>query len=220
MLTTAIRIDPFQSSDVLHPASRVNYAKTYTIEHKVKVKPYGTVNSQFMHHLLKQWTEVIMRAYNPAQNAFSTVSPANLVELGFTPEMINAVLIMMKPRPKGPRADARTSITSVARRSAKEELEADEDEDASEAKILANEADAEKLANRVVELILAGMTYTQALGHVRQLNDNGNGYEGENDAVSEGYDDDDDDDSDDDDDDEEDEQEDEDEAVEDDSERQ
>jgi phosphopantothenoylcysteine synthetase/decarboxylase len=126
----------------------------------------------------------------------------------------------MKPRPKGPRADARTSITSVARRSAKEELEADEDEDASEAKILANEADAEKLANRVVELILAGMTYTQALGHVRQLNDNGNGYEGENDAVSEGYDDDDDDDSDDDDDDEEDEQEDEDEAVEDDSERQ
>lgn len=100
----------------------------------------------------------------------------------------------MRPRSKGPVADARTSITSVARNSAKEELKADEEEDASTAEKLTNEAEALKLANQVVELIVAGMTYTLAVDHVRQLAENGNGFEGEDDPVGEDDDDDDEDD--------------------------
>jgi hypothetical protein len=201
--TTPIRIDPFDKFDTLHPASRVDYAKTYNIEHNVKVKPFGMVNNQFMNHLLRQWAQVLMRRFNPARSAFSAVSEATLRDLGFTNDMIRAVQVMMRPRSKGPVADARTSITSVARNSAKEELKADEEEDASTAERLTNEAEALKLANQVVELIVAGMTYTLAVDHVRQLAENGNGFEGEDDPVEE----DDDDDDDEDDDEDEDEQE-------------
>jgi hypothetical protein len=180
-----IRIDPFKKFDTLHPASRIDYAKTYNIEHNVKVKPFGMVNNLFMNHLLRQWAQVLMRRFNPAQSAFSAVSAATLRDLGFTNDMIRAVVAMMKPRSKGPVADARTSIISVARNSAKEQLKADEVERASTKEKLASETAAEKLANQVVDLIMAGMTYPLAVDHVRRLSENGNGYEGEDDAVGE-----------------------------------
>jgi hypothetical protein len=193
MLTIPIRIDPSEKFGTLHPASRVDYAKTYNIEHNVKVRPFGMVNSQSMNPLIRQWAQILMRRFSPAQTAFRAVSPATLRDLGFTTDMIRAVLVMMTPRSKGPVADARTSITSVARNSAKEELKAEEEEDASTKEKLANVAKAEKLANQVVELIEAGMPYNLAIDHVRQLSENGNGYKGEDDAVGEGDDEDDDD---------------------------
>jgi hypothetical protein len=177
MLTTAIRIDPFNRFDILHPASRVNYAKTYNIEHNVKVKPYGMVNALFMHHLFKQWTEVIIgRSITPIQVAFREINPANLRALGFTTNMMGAVLAMMN-RPKGPSANSRTAVISVARDSARIELQAEQ------------ASATENLANHVVDLIQAGMSYPQAVGHVRRLSTNGLGVEGENDAAGEGGDD-------------------------------
>jgi hypothetical protein len=179
MLTTAIRIDPFNRFDNLHPASRVNYAKTYNIEHNVKVKPYGMVNAQFMHHLVRQWTEVIIgRSITPLQVAFREINPANLRALGFTQSMMQAVLNMMN-RQKGPSANSQTAIVAIARDSARNELQAEQ--------VNATE----NLANHVVDLIRAGMSYPQAVGHVRRLSANGLGVEGENDAAGEGDDDDD-----------------------------
>ena len=179
MLTTAIRIDPFNRFDNLHPASRVNYAKTYNIEHNVKVKPYGMVNAQFMHHLVRQWTQVIIgRSITPIQVAFREINPANLRALGFTQSMMVAVLKMMN-RPKGPSANSQTAIIAIARDSARNELQAEQ--------VNATE----NLANHVVDLIQAGMSYPQAVGHVRRLSANGLGVEGENDAAGEGDDDDD-----------------------------
>jgi len=183
MLKTAIRIDPFRRFDVLSSASRVDYAKTYTIEHNVRVKPYGMVNNQFMHHLVKQWIGVIISSmYNPARNAFRAANPTTLGVLGFTREMMSAVLAMMR-RSKGPSADARTAIMSVARNSAITELADELEEDASEAEKRTNIIEAEKLAGQVVELILTGMTYLQAVGHVRQLAENGDGWANENAAI-------------------------------------
>jgi hypothetical protein len=178
MLTTAIRIDPFEGSRPLHLFSRVNYAKTYTIEHNVKVKPYGTVNNLYMHHLFKQWTEVLIgrSVRNPARIAFAKISTPNLEELGFDQKMRNTVLAVMN-RSKGPSADARTAITTVARESAKEALQA-EQVDASG-----------NLANQVVEMIVAGMTYPLAVERVRELVNIGDGDDNENDAVGEGDDD-------------------------------
>jgi len=174
MSTKPIRIDPFNRFDILHPASRVNYAKTYNIEHNVKVKPYGMVNALFMHHLVKQWTEVIIgRSITPIQVVFREINPANLRALGFTSNMMTAVFNMMN-RPKGPSANSQTAVVSVARDSARNELQS-EQADASE-----------NLANHVVDLIQAGMRYPQAVGHVRRLHTNGLGVQGENDAVGEG----------------------------------
>jgi hypothetical protein len=193
ILTIPIRVDPCEKSGTLHSASRVDYSKTYNIEHNVKVKPFGMVNNQSMNHLIRQWAQILMRRFNPAQSAFNEVSPATLRDLGFTTDMIRAVIVMMNPRSKGPIADARTAITSVARNSAREELKAEEEEDVSTKERLANATEAEKLASQVVELIVAGMPYNLAIDHVRQLSENGNGYEGEDDPVGEGDDEDDDD---------------------------
>lgn len=136
-----------------------------------------------MHHLVRQWTQVIIgRNYNLAQNAFRAPSLVTLHALGFTQDMIKAVLAMMK-RPIGPSADARTSITSVARSSARDHLKPELEDDASERERLVNRVTAERLADQVVELIMAGMTYTQATDHVRVLSENGNGFIGENAAV-------------------------------------
>jgi hypothetical protein len=173
MLTTAIRIDPFNKFDILHSASRVNYAKTYNIEHNVKVKPYGIVNASFMHHLVRQWTEVIIgRATTPIQSAFLDCNQANLWALGFTQNMVTAVAAMVNRR-KGPNADPRIAIISVARDSARVELQTEQ--------LNASE----NLANHVVDLIQAGMMYFQAVSHVRRLSTNGVGFVGENDAVGE-----------------------------------
>jgi hypothetical protein len=177
MSTKAIRIDPFNKFDSLPPGSRVNYAKIYNVEHNVKVKPYGMVNAQFMHLLVKQWTEVILgRSPTLMQVAFREINSANLRNLGFTQNMIRAVLVMLN-RPKGPSADARTAITSVLRDSARSELQ-DEQVDATG-----------NLANQVVDLVHAGMTFPQAVDHVRRLSTNIVGVDGEMDAVGEGDDD-------------------------------
>ena len=190
-MTTAIRVDPFFRFDRLDVASRVDYAKTYNIEHNVKVKPYGMVNQQHMHHLVRQWTQVIMGRFNPAQNAFITPSVPALRALGFTQGMIQAVLNIMN-RTRRPSADVKTSIKSVARSSAQFELQIEAEEDASEEQKLALKSEAEKLANHVVEFIMAGMTYHQAVDRVRQLSENGNGQGTENAAVGDIDDDDDD----------------------------
>lgn len=182
MLTTAIRVDPFFRFDRLDVASRVDYAKTYNIEHNVKVKPYGMVNQQHMHHLVRQWTQVIMGRFNPAQNAFKKPSLQALQALGFSQGMTKIVLKMMD-RSNGPSADIRTSITSVARSSAQFELQVEAEKDASEEQKLALKYEAENLANHVVDFILAGMTYHQAVDRVRQLSQNGSGYGTENAAV-------------------------------------
>jgi hypothetical protein len=178
MLTAAIRIDPFEGSGPLHRASRVNYAKTYTIEHNVKVKPYGTVNNLHMHHLFKQWTEVLIgrSVINPARIAFAEISVPNLEDLGFDRGMMKAVLAL-KNRSKGPSADPRRLITSVARSSAKLALQA-EQVDATE-----------NLADQVVEMIVAGMTYPLAVERVRELVNIGEGDENENAAVGDSDDD-------------------------------
>ncbi|EME45358.1 hypothetical protein DOTSEDRAFT_150357, partial [Dothistroma septosporum NZE10] len=43
MLQPPIRIDPVSPGDKLDALSRINYGKVYTIEHNLKVKPFGMV---------------------------------------------------------------------------------------------------------------------------------------------------------------------------------
>jgi hypothetical protein len=159
ILPTAIRIDPFDEDDTLHSASRVNYGKVYNIEHNVKVKPYGVVNNQFMHSLITQWTQVFIgRTGNPAQLAFRTPGEQTLRGLGFTPSQITSVTNILTRRGANPY----DVITSMARVSAEQQLAA---EDRAERTV-------RRLANHVVDLILAGMTYPNAVSHVKLITAN------------------------------------------------
>jgi hypothetical protein len=159
ILPTAIRIDPFDQDDTLHSASRVNYGKVYNIEHNVKVKPYGVVNNQFMHALITQWTQVFIgRTGNLAQLAFRTPSEQTLRQLGFTPSQITSVTNILRRRG----ADPYNVITSIARVSAEAQLGAE----------YRAERNVKRLANHVVDLVLAGMTYPSAVSHVMLITAN------------------------------------------------
>lgn len=137
----------------------MNYGKVYNIEHNVKVKPYGVVNNQFMHALITQWTQVFIgRTGNLAQLAFRTPGQPTLRALGFTPTQINGVINILARRGSTPY----NAITSMARASAEMQLVADD----------RAERTVKRLANHVVDLILAGMTYPTAVSHVQLIEAN------------------------------------------------
>jgi hypothetical protein len=56
----AIRIDLDDNSTALHHTSRINYSKVYTIEHNVKVKPFGMVNRDYIRPLMDQFRAVFL----------------------------------------------------------------------------------------------------------------------------------------------------------------
>jgi hypothetical protein len=137
----------------------VNYGKVYNIEHNVKVKPYGVVNNQFMHALITQWTQVFIgRSGNPAQLAFRSPGPQTLRDLGFTPSQITSVTNILSRRGASPY----NAITLIARASAEMQLVAED----------RTERTVKRLANHVVDLISAGMTYPSAVSHVKLITAN------------------------------------------------
>jgi hypothetical protein len=56
----AIRIDLDDNATALHHTSRINYSKVYTIEHNVKVKPFGMVNRDHIRSLMDQFRTVFL----------------------------------------------------------------------------------------------------------------------------------------------------------------
>lgn len=56
----AIRVVPDDPTDKLDPESLVHYGKVYTIEHNIKVKPFGMVHDQYRIALYDQFKSVWM----------------------------------------------------------------------------------------------------------------------------------------------------------------
>lgn len=56
---TSIRVDSDVPGQSLHPASRVDFGKLYTVEHNMKVKPYGVVNQYSMVALAENFALVL-----------------------------------------------------------------------------------------------------------------------------------------------------------------
>ena len=82
MVPTAIRVDPDYTGARLHPMSRINYAKVYTIEHNVKVRSVGTVGPTFLGPLVNQFENVWAAGVRdgagpplPPQNAALSLQP-------------------------------------------------------------------------------------------------------------------------------------------------
>lgn len=153
-----IRIEPFDAGDGLAPNSIVNYGRLYTIEHYyVKVKPYGAVDGRSMHVFIKQWTLIILSpTRDPFRSAFRLPDQQNLQALGFSPFQVKAAMKMLMERRE---TDICNVISSIARASAKRQF--------------AMEGQAERVVRRcavcVVDLILAGMDYLNAISYARQI---------------------------------------------------
>ena len=58
MWALAIRVVPDNQTDKLSEMSRINYGEVYTIDHRVRVKPFGMVHEGSMATLLSQFNDV------------------------------------------------------------------------------------------------------------------------------------------------------------------
>lgn len=154
ILPNAIRIDLYDPVDKLPPSSRLNYGKIYTVEHNVKVKPLGTVNNKSMHLLIQQFTEVFFRTNaTPVTTAIGQPTSTNLKALGFKESQVKAALNMIANKGAAPE----TAISSVARMSAMPDF--------------ADKERQQDLAGHVVDLVMAGLPYTQAVEQVKLVED-------------------------------------------------
>ena len=77
LLPIAIRVDMDGRSQSLDPLSRLNFGKTYTIEHNVKVQSLGRVNLHSCAAFIEQFCQVWMASFPAARwnSAISTDSP-------------------------------------------------------------------------------------------------------------------------------------------------
>jgi uncharacterized protein DUF6590 len=52
MAKKPIAMVPVSRHKKLHPMSRINFAKIYTVEHNMKVKHIGEIDEEYMHRLM------------------------------------------------------------------------------------------------------------------------------------------------------------------------
>lgn len=71
MRPEAIRIHPDSPGVKLSDTSRINYAKTYTIEYNLRVASIGSVSRETLPHLLRQYLEMSERGLGRLQLAES-----------------------------------------------------------------------------------------------------------------------------------------------------
>ena len=58
-MMSAIRCKGHKRSDRLHPMARINFARTYTVEHSVKVYDFGDVHKDDLYHLSNNWRTTV-----------------------------------------------------------------------------------------------------------------------------------------------------------------
>lgn len=64
-----IRINTDDPTDKLDPLSLIHYGKVYTVEHNVKVKPYGNVHEKYLSALTEQFSSVWLSGVGTHRNA-------------------------------------------------------------------------------------------------------------------------------------------------------
>jgi len=57
-----LEVRPDSKREKLHPLSRINFSKVYTVEHNVKVKSIGRISKKSMPNFRVYWKD----AFNPA----------------------------------------------------------------------------------------------------------------------------------------------------------
>ena len=62
----AIRVDTDQRDEKLDPMSRIDFGRTYTVQHYQRVKSFGMVHRNSVGHLQSQWQNVLLYQGPPA----------------------------------------------------------------------------------------------------------------------------------------------------------
>jgi Family of unknown function (DUF6590) len=57
IIKEALEVTPDSSREKLHPLSRLNFSKVYTVEHNVKVKSIGRISKMSMPNFKVYWKE-------------------------------------------------------------------------------------------------------------------------------------------------------------------
>jgi len=60
-MLTGIRINPKKKGDKLDKMSRIDFARSYTVEHNVKVYDFGMVDNSHIDRLAQQWVRVMLQ---------------------------------------------------------------------------------------------------------------------------------------------------------------
>lgn len=148
MQGSGIRIMPESKNRPLPANSRVNCARVYNIEHKLRVKLYGRVDGTSLEPLLRRWKDVAIRMYkkNPGAltKAIQEPSMQSLVALYFTPKQAQAVLDAINTG-----YDSRQALIKIAESSAAKQLRS------------------EDAADLVSSLMLSGLGYSAAISCAR-----------------------------------------------------
>jgi hypothetical protein len=56
-----IRCVPRGWADKLDPMSRIDFSRTYTVEHDMKVYDFGSIQSNYMSRLKNHWVTVLLK---------------------------------------------------------------------------------------------------------------------------------------------------------------
>jgi uncharacterized membrane protein YgcG len=76
-----IRISPVDRFDKVDQMARIDFARTYTVEHNVKVYDFGTVAKDYMDRLAQQWIKVLLQDDTAAMGALArTADPEDSEE--------------------------------------------------------------------------------------------------------------------------------------------
>jgi hypothetical protein len=97
----AIQVKTTTQGDKMEPASRLNYAKMYTVEHNVKVYNFGMVRAEFIPILIHQWDEVLGHEQQQTQAVTSGTQsylPDSQAQKGYASQYDSPVL----SRPSAP----------------------------------------------------------------------------------------------------------------------
>lgn len=93
MRSLAIRIETDSPVDKLDPMSRINFGAVYTIQHNIKVKPYGQVHESSRENLLMQFLSVWNRQLHTADPTEPVKSKtASSGQKVLDPELENAAI--------------------------------------------------------------------------------------------------------------------------------
>lgn len=132
----------------LHPASRVNYAQLFNIDHNLKVQSYGTMDDHSLSILLRQWKQISIQMYRPDPGALAKAvqepSTQSLSNLDFTPTQVKTILEVIDNG-----TEPRSAITEVARNKTVGQL------------------GSEALADMVSDSVSEGLGYTAAASRER-----------------------------------------------------
>jgi len=73
-MLSGIRLIPHKRTDKVDSMARIDFSRTYTVEHNVKVYDFGMVAKDYLERLSQHWIKVLMQDYPGIENLSHIIS--------------------------------------------------------------------------------------------------------------------------------------------------